>query len=630
MSWARYLPQDRTKFSRPYWNSSPIWPSEPDVTVIKEIIASVLPENTDDFSIEFLAEGARHKVYDVFHQSWSKAYLFRIAVPLDPRLKMESEMATLTLLNQRTTIPVPKPIAWSSSGGGKLGYEWALVEKIPGVQLASVWYQLPWEKKVEITEAMAGFLVQLWAPHMRFGKIGSLYLNHADTTNHPDLERKKYNSEENQLTKYTSKDIGSLHQDCFKSSGHPSLNPEENNHEANHMKQHPSTDTYCLHWHLEESPSHPHLELVGDCNEETEFDAHPAKDIDSLDADHAESSDHHSQDQEDKNNEPDDYNDNSTKEITSPELDHSESSSYRNLESAEDKNEDNQHAGGGSTGAASESLYNDTFTIGPSIDGAFFSDRRRHLPTNRGPYGSCHDWLDALILVEQEFIQTAKVLLESKEDMTPEHREENWDDLTYEIGLDEEDMEEYDDMIALCLKYREVLSSVFSHEASQDQDMSCVLHHIDLSTSNIIVDPETFAINGIIDWEQTLLAPGWYGIDYPNFISDDEPYDEGEPKIPSTYDEESPEYNPCVVGNRDRWEAKQLRGCFDNAMEELIGCKDWLPAGADHGIKLDFLQGVPDLSRNPDHARHSLAGVERALEAPKSSEFSDKELESSN
>ncbi|KAF3010289.1 hypothetical protein E8E14_004190 [Neopestalotiopsis sp. 37M] len=582
MSWARYLPQDRTKFSRPYWNSSPIWPSEPDVAVIKEIIASVLPENTDDFSIEFLAEGARHKVYDVFHQSWSKAYLFRIAVPLDPRLKMESEMATLTLLNQRTTIPAPKPIAWSSSGGGKLGYEWALVEKIPGVQLASVWYQLPWEKKVGITEAMAGFLVQLWAPHMRFGKIGSLYLNHADTTNHPDLERKTDNSEESQLTE-----------------------------------------------HLEESPSHSHLERLGDGNKGTELDAHPAKEIDSLDAGHAESSDHHNQDHEEKNNEPDVFNDDSTKEIISPELNHSESSSYHNLESAEDKNEDNQHARDGSTGAASEGLYKDTFTIGPSIDGAFFSDRRRHLPTNRGPYGSCHDWLDALILVEQEFIQTAKVLLESKEDMTPEHREENWDDLTYEIGLDEEDMEEYDDMIALCLKYREVLSSVFSHEASQDEDMSCVLHHIDLSTSNIIVDPETFAINGIIDWEQTLLVPDWYGIDYPNFISDDEPYDEGEPKIPSTYDEESPEYNPCVVGNRDRWEAKQLRGCFDNAMEELIGCKDWLPAGADHSIKLDFLQGVPDLSRNPDHARHSLAGVQSALEAPKSSEISDNELESS-
>ncbi|ETS84199.1 hypothetical protein PFICI_02224 [Pestalotiopsis fici W106-1] len=478
MSWSQYLPQDRIKWTGGYW-THPIWPSEPDVAVIKDIVASVLPEKEIDFSVQFLADGARHKVYDVSHSSWSKTYLFRVAIPLDPRLKTESEMATLVFLGQRTTIPVPKPIAWSSSAEGKLGYEWALVEKIPGVELGEVWRKMPWEKKIEITETIAEFLVQLWAPNMRLAKIGSLYLGHAEFSDDHILEHKK------------------------------------------------------------------------DDNEDDRLDSCPAKKTDP------------------------------------------------------------------------KNLGKDKFTIGSAVDSAFFSDRRRYLTTNRGPFSSCHDWLDALIHLEQEMIRTAKVLLESKEDLTPEHQAEDWDDLVDEIGVDEDDFEkEYDDMVALCHKYKEILPLVFPlQEAPYEDKLSCVLQHYDLRDANILVDPETFEITGIIDWEQTYSVPDWYGIDYPMFINTDEPYDEGEPPVPTTYDEDSPDYNAVLVGNRDRWDAKQLREHFDHAVQKLMGAKDWRPAAAQNRLKELFIEGTANLTDPWCHAKYNMKCILEALKISETAAF---------
>jgi hypothetical protein len=131
-----------------------------------------------------LADGA-NQVYEVSNSSWSSNYVFRIALPVDPQLKIESEMATLKFLSQKTGMPVPKPIAWSSTVEEKLGYEWALVEKLPGVELRDVWHKMPWEKKEQVVETIAGFLVQLWGPSTRLNSIGSLYLESAKSLNLP-------------------------------------------------------------------------------------------------------------------------------------------------------------------------------------------------------------------------------------------------------------------------------------------------------------------------------------------------------------------------------------------------------------------------------------------------------------
>ncbi|OIW29069.1 hypothetical protein CONLIGDRAFT_645208 [Coniochaeta ligniaria NRRL 30616] len=182
MSWSRYLPDDRIKWTT-NWKEDPIWPSEPKISVIEKIVRSTLSrlgdggQAKDDFSVEFLAHGDHHKVYEVKDPSWPISYVFRVAIPIDPRLKLESEMATIQFLRQNTKIPTARPIAWNSSAENELGYEWCLMEKVPGVELRKVWHQMPWEKKLDLVDELAVVHTQLWSPDLKFDHIGSLYLD---------------------------------------------------------------------------------------------------------------------------------------------------------------------------------------------------------------------------------------------------------------------------------------------------------------------------------------------------------------------------------------------------------------------------------------------------------------------
>jgi len=177
MSWSLYLPDDRTKWTEAY-NSYPIWTSEPELNSIKDIVASLIlaePIETSDrdgLKVEFLADGAHHRIYEVNHPSLPTPYLFRVAVPVDPKYKMESEMATLVFLRQRSTIPVARPIAWDSSANNSLGYEWCLIEKLPGVELRDVWYKMPWEKKLDLVDDLAVVMAQLWSSDIKFCELG--------------------------------------------------------------------------------------------------------------------------------------------------------------------------------------------------------------------------------------------------------------------------------------------------------------------------------------------------------------------------------------------------------------------------------------------------------------------------
>jgi hypothetical protein len=170
--------------------------------------------------------------------------------------------------------------------------------------------------------------------------------------------------------------------------------------------------------------------------------------------------------------------------------------------------------------------------------------------------------------------------------MTPEHREEDWNTLVDEIGVDEEEfLEEYESMVATCSEYERVLPLLFPPEEAPKSDKSRFsLHHCDLRAANILDDPQTFTITGVIDWEQTCSVPDWYGIDYPLLINKDEPISDGEPPIPKEYDIDTTEYSPAKVAERERWEAKLLRERFDRAVEQLLKCSGWRPTSPHNSL----------------------------------------------
>ncbi|KAM7205992.1 Phosphotransferase enzyme family domain containing protein [Rhypophila sp. PSN 637] len=435
--WDWYLPEDRVR-----------WSSEPDLAAIKAVIASELFKDGDhrkdpNLTVRFLADGAHHKVYEATHPSWTNPYLLRLAVAVDPCLKTESEMATLAFLSQKTSIPVPKPIAWNSGVNARIGYEWQLIEKLPGVQLRSVWRTMSPEQQAAVEN--------------RFDEIGGLYLTQDQDPSHA-----------------------------------PNIRPR-------------------------------HVTL-GD-------------------------------------------------------------------------------------------MQNSTFVVGPSVAGSFIFGRYHYLPVSRGPFKTCREWVKALIDVERGFLDTAKLLLESRDDAPAEYRNdpEAWDNLV-ETGIEvnKNFLDKYQLWAANPKAYMDFLPNVFpestpvSSETNQhpptqrdsiptsdtvtaSSDQRFILSHPDLRDANILVDPKSFAITGIIDWERTVTTPTWHGMYYPLLISKDDPYYEKEPGIPTTYDEESPNYNACLVDLRDRWDARILRGEIDKQMEKLGWQLPWIPSSRMDRFKMNFV-----------------------------------------
>lgn len=162
------------------WTRHPLWPSEPKIEVIRSLARQHLqdcilePFNDDSFAVSFLAEGAFNKVYQVSYVGHATTYIFRVAMPMIPCDKVESEIATMAYVRANTSIPLPIVFAWNSNQNNELGFEWILMEKVAGVPLVSVWRQLTWTQKLGFTEKLAGYVNEL--RQSKFDYIGGLYL----------------------------------------------------------------------------------------------------------------------------------------------------------------------------------------------------------------------------------------------------------------------------------------------------------------------------------------------------------------------------------------------------------------------------------------------------------------------
>jgi hypothetical protein len=151
------------------------WPSESalDSEKIKSVLGAWLP--TAKFEVKFLARGAWNQVFLVMDEQ-GRELIFRVALPVYPWYKTEAEVATIQFVRENTTIPVPNVYAFDSSADNELGYEWILMEKLPGVPYREVEDQLSIEAKLDIARTIAEWVDQL-SQH-RFDTIGSFYYNH--------------------------------------------------------------------------------------------------------------------------------------------------------------------------------------------------------------------------------------------------------------------------------------------------------------------------------------------------------------------------------------------------------------------------------------------------------------------
>lgn len=158
----------------------PVWTKDPDISVVKSLAAyhlqHILP--AAELIATFLAEGTFNKVYDISpissYELWGhQSFVMRVSLPVDPHLKTSSEAATLEYVHRHTTIPVPRVVAYDASADNELGFEWILMERVPGAPLEEVWDSMSLEAKFQITRETAGFIAQLES--LRFPAIGNLY-----------------------------------------------------------------------------------------------------------------------------------------------------------------------------------------------------------------------------------------------------------------------------------------------------------------------------------------------------------------------------------------------------------------------------------------------------------------------
>lgn len=118
----------------------------------------------------------------------------RVALPVEPFFKTESECATLAYVRMHTSVPVPNVIAYSSTSDNELGFEWMLLEKIDGIPLSEAWETMNFESKSKLSEEISQYSQQLSS--LRFDQIGNLYFSTIQ-----DQVNARRRSSENMITK---------------------------------------------------------------------------------------------------------------------------------------------------------------------------------------------------------------------------------------------------------------------------------------------------------------------------------------------------------------------------------------------------------------------------------------------
>ncbi|RFU32943.1 hypothetical protein B7463_g3395, partial [Scytalidium lignicola] len=122
-------------------------------------------------AIEFLAQGAFNKVYIV--RSLEVEVVVRVTLPVDPAWKTLSEVATLKWVRENTSLPVPEVLAYRADRSSTIGFEWIIMNKIPGKPLAEVWGDISFSAKETIVRQLALFCSNTFQKQMH--GIGNLF-----------------------------------------------------------------------------------------------------------------------------------------------------------------------------------------------------------------------------------------------------------------------------------------------------------------------------------------------------------------------------------------------------------------------------------------------------------------------
>ncbi|KAM7200707.1 Protein kinase-like domain containing protein [Naviculisporaceae sp. PSN 640] len=157
------------------WGWEPRWTRLPKLDDIERVCREALDLAPEDAcTVTFHASGSFNRVYLVKYEKGKMASqcIMRIALPVEPGNKTECEVTTMRFVSEHTSIPVPRVIAFNDDDDNEIGFEWILMEFLPGTSLYKRWHKISLEQKAYVTEQIATFHSQLF--QLEFKGVGTL------------------------------------------------------------------------------------------------------------------------------------------------------------------------------------------------------------------------------------------------------------------------------------------------------------------------------------------------------------------------------------------------------------------------------------------------------------------------
>ncbi|KAK6525852.1 hypothetical protein TWF281_010896 [Arthrobotrys megalospora] len=191
------------------------------------------------------------------------------------------------------------------------------------------------------------------------------------------------------------------------------------------------------------------------------------------------------------------------------------------------------------------SFGSSTYTVGRIVSMPFFWNQRLSQPIKRGPFSSSAEWFTSrLQLVEHECTQ---VLNSDTADSDDKEDAERFKYLSQRLSKH----------IPSLLPAREIF----------------VLQHDDLNTGNLLVDPASGALTGILDWECVSVLPNWKSCQLPLFLMNERAR-ETKPSLEAYEKDTDGSPSQLYFEHLREWEVTVLRRCFLGRMEKHSS--DWI------------------------------------------------------
>jgi hypothetical protein len=162
------------------WGPKTKWTREPSIEIIEDVCRQELDlPNDAKCTVSFLTQGGFAKIFVVElddNLPFPPAYIMRVVLPVDPHHKTRAEVTTMQWVRENTKIPVPEVISFDNSNDNKIGFEWILMEKMPGTPLCYQWRKLSMAQKTALVERIVDAQEQLRNASTRhnFTRIGTL------------------------------------------------------------------------------------------------------------------------------------------------------------------------------------------------------------------------------------------------------------------------------------------------------------------------------------------------------------------------------------------------------------------------------------------------------------------------